>query len=327
MEVKILSFAEIENLNIGVAEIIDAVETGFKLKGEGKVELPPKIGIYPRGDCHIHAMPCHVGGQLDVAGIKWVSGYSTNREKGLPYISGVICLNDAETGFVKAVMDANWITAWRTGAATGVCAKHMADPEAETIAIIGLGVQGRTNTVALANVLKHLKRVQAFDIHSSQTEKYKNFIEETIEGIEVIPCATAEEAVRGADVIVTCTAIVENPDRFISVDWLKENSLSIALDYDSSYEAAVMAHAGAFVCDDTNQYLLTRNQGVHFQRGYPGTGQILGDLGELCAGKFQLPARGNRAAVLMGIASHDVLTADLVYRKAETEGIGTLVQI
>ncbi|GAB6280339.1 MAG: hypothetical protein STSR0007_04030 [Thermovirga sp.] len=109
-----------------------------------------------RKDCFIHAMPCYVGGDVDAAGIKWVAGYPSNQAKGLPYITGVMCLNESGTGFVKAIMDANWITAWRTGAATGICAKHMADPESETIAIIGLGVQGRTNTMALAEALPKL---------------------------------------------------------------------------------------------------------------------------------------------------------------------------
>jgi len=327
MDVKILSRKDIEKLDVGIDEVIEVVEAGFRLKGEKKVELPPKIGIHPRADCHIHAMPCHVAGQMDVAGIKWISGYSTNQEKGLPYITGIVCLNDVNTGFVKAVMDANWITAWRTGAATGVCAKYMADSDSETIAIIGLGVQGRTNAIALANVLPKLKRIQAFDLYPSQSEKYKDFLGDKLKGVEIALCATAEEAVKGADVIVTCTAIVENPKRYIRQDWLKKNSLSIAVDYDSSFEAGVMVAVEAFVCDDLNQYIRTQDQGVHFQKGYPGVNDILGDLGDLCSGKIQSPMKGYRSAVLMGIASHDVLTADLIYRKAEKTGIGKVVQI
>jgi ornithine cyclodeaminase/alanine dehydrogenase len=327
MEIRILSFEEIDALGISVTEVMDVVEKGFRLKGEGKVELPAKIGIHPRKDCFIHAMPCFVGADADVAGIKWVSGYPPNQAKGLPYINGIMCLNEAETGIVKSIMDANWITAWRTGAATGVCARHMADPDAGTLAVIGLGVQGRTNTVAVAKALPGLSVVKAYDAYTQQLEKYKSLIEKDLPGINVLPCRSVQEAVDGADVVVTCTPIVADPERFVKSDWLKKDCLAIAVDYDSAFDAEVMSKAEAFVCDDKNQYLWTQEQGAYFQKGYPGKEDILGDMGDLCAGKVSSPRKGRRGAVLMGIASHDVLTADLVYRKAIEKGVGKVVQI
>lgn len=119
MEVMLISQKEIESLRIPVTEVMDVVEKGFALKGEEKMEMPAKVGIHPRKDCFIHAMPCYAGGSADVAGIKWVSGYPINQAKGLPYITGIMCLNDPDTGFVKVLMDANWITAWRTGPQPG----------------------------------------------------------------------------------------------------------------------------------------------------------------------------------------------------------------
>ncbi|MFP4481610.1 MAG: ornithine cyclodeaminase family protein [Thermovirgaceae bacterium] len=327
MNIRILSLAEIEGLGISVAEIMDVVEKGFRLKGEGEIELPAKIGIHPRKDCFIHAMPCFVGDDVDVSGIKWVSGYPINQPKGLPYITGVMCLNDSETGFVKALMDAGWITAWRTGAASGVCARHMADPESETIAVIGLGVQGRTNTVALAKALPGLKTVKAFDVHLQQVEKYGELIAKDLPGLDVVPCDTVKDAVHGADVVVTCTPIVAEPERFVRSEWLKDDCLAIAVDYDSAFDADVMKQAEVFVCDDRNQYLWTQKQGVYFQKGYPGEKDILGDMGDLCAGMVRSPKKGRRGAVLMGIASHDVLTADLIYRKAVEERVGEVVEI
>lgn len=109
-------------------EVIDAVETGWKNAGEGKVELPPKIGVHPRHDCYMHAMPCWVGGDTDMAGIKWVCGFPTNLQKDLTYNNGVFILNSVETGVVEAIMDCNWMTTWRTGAAAGIGAKYFADP-------------------------------------------------------------------------------------------------------------------------------------------------------------------------------------------------------
>ncbi|MGC9490814.1 MAG: ornithine cyclodeaminase family protein [Thermovirgaceae bacterium] len=327
MNIRVLSLAEIEGLGISITEVMDVVEKGFKLKGEGKVELPAKIGIHPRHDCFIHAMPCFVGADADVAGIKWVSGYPINQSKGLPYITGVMCLNDPETGFVKAFMDAGWITAWRTGAATGVCARHMGDPESKTLAVIGLGVQGRTNTIALANSLPRLKTVKAYDVHSFQVERYRELIAKDLPDLDVVPCETVREAVKGADVVVTCTPIVAEPKRFVRSDWLQDDCLAIAVDYDSAFDADVMTGTEAFVCDDRNQYLWTQKQGVYFQKGYPGEKDILGDMGDLCSGKVTAPTKGRRGAVLMGIASHDVLTADLIYRKSAEKRVGKVIDI
>lgn len=90
--------------------------------------MPPKPGVHPRADCFIHAMPAYVRGAVEAAGVKWVSGYPPNRPKGLPYISGVLLLNDPETGIPIAVMDCAYITALRTGASVGVAAKYFAKP-------------------------------------------------------------------------------------------------------------------------------------------------------------------------------------------------------
>lgn len=327
MELLCISEAQVESLGIGVAEVMEVVERGFVLKGEGKMELPAKIGVHPRHDCFIHAMPCWIGGDVDVAGIKWVAGYPINQARGLPYITGVWCLNDSETGFVKAIMDANWITAWRTGAASGVCARHMADPDSETIAVVGLGVQGWTNTMAILEALPKVREIRAYDPYPEQLDKYRSRVAPGLGEAKILPCGSVQEAVKDADVVVTCTPIVAEPERFVRSQWLKEDVLIISVDYDSAFDADVMTDAVAFVCDDMNQYLWTQEQGIYFQKGYPVKEQILGDMGHICAGLRKAPFKGRRAAVLMGIASHDVMTGHLIYRKALEKGVGSKVEI
>ncbi|MBN1333348.1 MAG: ornithine cyclodeaminase family protein [Synergistales bacterium] len=321
-----LSQAEVESLNVSMAELVDAVEEGFKLKGEGKVELPAKIGVHARKDCYIHAMPCWIGGDVDVMGIKWAAGYPSNQAKGLPYINGIWCMNDCETGMLKAVMDANWMTAYRTGAASGVCAKYMADPDSEVVSIIGLGVQGRTNLLAMQEVLPKMKRVQIYDIFPQQVEKYLAAMQPQVSGAEFVNCPDVESCVKDADVVITCAPILEKPERFVRSSWLKEDVLAIAVDYDSSFDADIMIENGPFVCDDKNQYLSTQSWGVYFQGGYPLSDQIYADMGELCAGIYEPVRKGTRGAVLMGIASHDIMTGRLLYKKALEKGIGTWVK-
>ena len=107
------------------ADVLRAVDGGFAAKGRGQTEMPPKPGVHTRADCFIHAMPAYVR-EVEVAGLKWVSGYPPNAAKGLPYISGLLVLNDPETGIPIAVMDCAWITAMRTGASVGISAKYLA---------------------------------------------------------------------------------------------------------------------------------------------------------------------------------------------------------
>ena len=97
----------------------------FKEKGKKMVEMPPKPGIHTRPDAFIHAMPAYIS-NLNAAGMKWVSGYPENYKKNLPYIAGLLILNDIETGIPICVMDCTWITAMRTGAATALAAKYLA---------------------------------------------------------------------------------------------------------------------------------------------------------------------------------------------------------
>ncbi|MBN2123111.1 MAG: ornithine cyclodeaminase family protein, partial [Deltaproteobacteria bacterium] len=100
-----LSQAEVAAVGLSMAEIIEALETAFREKGEGRVEVPPKPGIHPGGgDNFIHAMPAYIPG-MKSAGVKWVSGFTENYRRGLPYITGLLILNDPETGLPLAVMD------------------------------------------------------------------------------------------------------------------------------------------------------------------------------------------------------------------------------
>ena len=154
-----LSRSDVETVNLSMAEIIDGLDRMFVEKGEGKVEMPPKPGIHTQPDAFIHAMPAYIP-SLESAGMKWVSGYPANQEKGLPYISGLLILNDPETGIPTCVMDCTWITAMRTGAATAVAAKYLARKDSSTVGIVACGVQGRGNLEALSCVfdIRKLRR-------------------------------------------------------------------------------------------------------------------------------------------------------------------------
>src|SRR5258705_11540711 len=108
-----LSQSDVAAVGLGMAEIIAALELMFREKGEGRVEMPPKIGIHPMTDAFIHAMPAAIRGQK-TAGIKWVGCYPENSKRGLPYGTGRLILNDYGTRIPIAPMQSTWLTARRT---------------------------------------------------------------------------------------------------------------------------------------------------------------------------------------------------------------------
>ena len=137
-----LSYDDVTRVELSMSEIIESMERMFRAKGEGKTEMPPKPGIHPGGgDNFIHAMPAYIP-DLESSGIKWVSGFPKNPEKGLPYISGLLIFNDVHTGLPLSVMDCGWITAKRTGAASAISARYLARPESAAMGMLGCGVQG-----------------------------------------------------------------------------------------------------------------------------------------------------------------------------------------
>lgn len=325
MQVKILSKDQVASLGLTMREIMDALIEGWKIRATEEVELPAKIGIHPRKDCYIHAMPCYVK-KIDTSIIKWAAGYPPNLAKKLAYINGIIVVNNSETGLAEIIMDSAWVTAWRTGAAAGVCAQFMGNEDSSVAAVIGTGVQGITTGIAFKTAFPGLKTMKIYDVLPSQLERFENEVRKYCPDLEFVRCATPEECVKDADLISTCVPILEKPNRFIKKSWLKPNVLVVTSDYDSAVSEDVM-NSDCFVCDDRNQYLETQGWGTYFQNGYPKEDKLFADMAEVCAGLKKPVRTGMRGAVLMGVALHDVMTVRLIQEKLKTNNIGTDVEI
>ena len=312
-----LSRADVEATGVTMREIIDALEIGFREHGEGRVEMPPKPGIHPRPNCFIHAMPAYIPA-LRSAGVKWVSGYPGNQQRGLPYISGLLILNDDETGIPLAVMDCTWITATRTGAATAVAARRLARPESGVVGILGCGVQGRSNVAALRELFP-LRRVVAYDIVTDQAQRFAAEVEERW-GLDVVVANEPREAVAGCDIVVTAGPILHTPHATIKAGWLEPGAFASSLDYDSYWDRAALREVDKFCTDDVPQYEEHRRLG-YFQNMPP----IYATVGELVAEKK--PGRENPQERTMtcnlGLAMDDMAVAPIVYQRALAGGIGT----
>jgi ornithine cyclodeaminase/alanine dehydrogenase-like protein (mu-crystallin family) len=319
MEQKILylSKADVEAIDVPMERIIAALEAMFREKGEGRVEMPPKPGIHPRPDSFIHAMPAYLP-NLKSAGMKWVGGFPENIRKGLPYISGLIILNDPETGIPLSVMDCTWITAKRTGAATAVAAKYLARPDSKTVGMLGCGVQGRSNLEAL-KVLFPVQRVMAYDTDREIRELYAAEIAKKW-AIEARPVKTPREAVAGCDVVVTAGPILKTPHATIQSGWLEEGSFASLVDYDSYWHRDALKETDKFCTDDIPQLEYYKTIG-YFQDIPP----VYAELGELVTGRK--PGRENPAERTMtcnlGLALDDIATAPLVFKLAVEKGLGT----
>jgi ornithine cyclodeaminase/alanine dehydrogenase len=278
--------------------------------------MPPKPGIHPGQDSFMHAMPAYVP-HLKAAGIKWVSGNPGNQAKGLPYISGLLILNDPETGIPLAVMDATWITGKRTGAASAVAAKYLARKDSSSLGVIACGVQGRSHLEAFAHLFP-LQKVRAYDIRPDLAAEYARDMSAAFD-LDVQVVSTVKEAVQGMDIVVTSGPILKDPSPVIEPGWLSPGAFASPVDFDSYWTGAALQEMDKLVTDDISQMEYYRQAG-YFQK----TPKAWADLGDIAAGTK--PGRENdqerTAALNLGIALDDMATASLIYHRALARGLG-----
>jgi ornithine cyclodeaminase/alanine dehydrogenase len=316
-----LSQEDVRTVALDITTIIDLLEKAFHEKGMGKVEMPPKPGIHTQPDAFIHAMPAYIP-SLRSAGIKWVSGYPANQSMGLPYITGLLILNDVETGVPLAVMDCVWITAYRTAGATALAAKYLARPDSETIGIIACGVQGRTNLEALA-ALFPVKKVYVYDIDGDVQRRYVEEMGKLLD-LEITGVDKPSEAVRESDLIVTSGPILKKPNPTIERGWMKEGAFGSAVDFDSYWAPEAMAQMDKISTDDHAQFDYYRSQG-YFQH----TPAPYADLGEIVAGTASTRENDHERilAINLGLAIDDMAVAPEIYRRAKELGVGTWLDL
>ncbi|MCG8619696.1 MAG: hypothetical protein MI802_26030 [Desulfobacterales bacterium] len=318
-----LSQKDVADAGLTMDRIIDTVEKGFVEMGNGRVEMPPKPGVHPgEGDNFIHAMPAYIPA-MKSCGVKWVSGYPGNPEKGLPYINGLLIYNDPDTGLPLSVMDCTWITAMRTAAASAVSAKYLARPESATIGILACGVQGHTNLEAM-NVLFPLKKVYAFDTKADQADSLAKYGRETL-GLDVEIVSDPKKAVTGCDIVVTSGPILKVPHATIKKDWVDEGAFVSCVDFDSFFSRNALAQADKWTTDNLAQYNHYKDH-VGFFIDCP---DIYAELGELVTGKKK--GRENDTertfAANLGLAMEDMAVCPLIFDLAKDKQLGTWLEL
>ena len=291
-------------------------------------ELPPKLGVHPRPEgSFMHAMPAHLRGRAatggdDLLGMKWVAGFATNNERGLPAVNALVILNDPATGLPRAILDGGPITAQRTAAVSGVAIRHFApapDGRAARAGLIGAGTQGHSHLAVLGAVLPGVA-LTLFDRHPERGAALAAEARTTA-GIGTVTVALdAREAVRDADVVVTAASF--GPVRQVmTADWLRSDALVVPVDYATYLAAEVARTAALFLVDDRGQFLANRDAGLF--DGYPDPTATLGEA--LLAGAPR-PAVGRVVVTHLGVGLADVLFADAIVRRAESLGLGVLLE-
>lgn len=294
----------------------------------GAAELPPKIAVHPRPPgAFAHAMPAFLpgsagDGSADLLGMKWVLGFATNANLGLPAIHGLLLLNDPVTGVPTAVLDAGPITAQRTAAVSGVAIRAFAPPIAgrpPRAALIGAGVQGMSHLPVLGYALPGVE-LAVFDLDPDRAATLAELARRTsgVAAAEVAP--SARDAVEGADVVVSAASFVAPAERQAMTNaWLEPQALVVPVDYATYCAAEVAREAALFLVDHTGQFLANREAG-NFD-GYPDPAAM---IGEALAAGVSRPA-GRVVATHLGTGLADVVFGSAVLSAAAARGLGMLL--
>jgi ornithine cyclodeaminase/alanine dehydrogenase len=317
VELIYLSRPDIERIGLTMRDTIGLVEPALHEHGLGQVEMPPKPGVHPLPQTFIHAMPAYIP-KLGAIGLKWVGCFPDNFQLDLEQTTGVIVMNDPQTGLPLAVMDCSWVTAMRTAAVTAIGAKYLARRDSKVLGIVGAGVQGRTNLIALQEVLPDLNEVRVFDKRPEVIERYIAEMSPQFRG-QIAAAKNVEEAVRKSDVVVTATMFyLDRP--FVKTDWFTPGMFAAPLEADYAWEPAAVKLADKFVTDDWEQTRYFAQHGC-FPEGMP---KLHAQLGEIVCGKKPGRERADERIMAMnlGMAIEDVTVGKRLYELALERGIG-----
>lgn len=226
--------------------VIKDVERVYVLNSDGDVIAPGKC-VMRWGQTvedentlgRINAMPGYIGGEYDMAGIKWIGSGPQNYKKGLPRASVTIILNDPDTKLPLCVADGTEVSTMRTGASGGVAVKYLAKSDAKIMTICGAGAQAPTQLEAALIGRPTINTVYVYDIRPENAERFAKATMEKYPNIKAIPVSDIETAVRESD-IIDCVTLAAEP--FIKGEWLKKGALVMNMaDYEVDNECVKRA--------------------------------------------------------------------------------------
>jgi len=330
MQLRVLSREDVRQA-VSMAEAIQIVEDAFIQLSSGKAVVPIRTPIdIPRHHGTILFMPAYLS-DSDAAGVKVVSVFPDNIRAGRPTISALVVINDATTGEPQAVLDGSYLTALRTGAASGVATRWLSRKESSIVAIFGAGTQGRTQLEAVCEV-RNVYRVWVYDIARETAELFAEEMKQRGGRIpaDVRVAAFPTEAVREADVI--CTATTSRKPVFSHKD-LKTgvhiNGIGSfkpemqEIDEITARSALIVVDSREAAWAEAGDLMIPRDKGLLNEN------DIYAEIGEIA--NRQKPGRVNDEQTTffkaVGNAIQDIAVASFLLKKANREGLGTIVEI
>ncbi|MDW7726902.1 MAG: alanine dehydrogenase [Candidatus Methanoperedens sp.] len=311
---------EVESL-LDMKGTLKVVEEAFRQHGLGKVQMPPKLYLYfKKHNGDLRTMPAYLEEQ-DITGVKIVNVHPGNPAKNLPTVMALVILNSTETGAPLAVMDGTYLTDMRTGAAGGVAVKYLARKNAKTVGLVGTGNQARTQLLAISEVMD-IEEVKAVSASEKGTMAFKDEMEKMI-GCSITVKKNVKD-VCDCDILVTTT-----PSRkpVVMNGWIGEGTHINAIGADAAgkeeLDPAILRRA-KIVVDDIPQASHSGEVNVPLSEGLIAAGDICCEIGGVVAGMKKARTDDSDITVFdsTGLAIQDVVTADMVYRKALEKGVG-----
>ncbi len=289
----------------------------------GRVTQPVRsaVPLGPPGQ-YLGVMPALVPA-AGALGAKLVSVVPSNAARGLSTHLGVVVLFDVETGDVRAVMDARYITEVRTAAVSAVSARHMARPDASCLGLVGAGVQARSHLEVFAAV-RPLSRVRVWGPDASQVDAFVRDMSRAL-GVDIQAAASAEHAVCGADLVVLATS---SDQPVVRSEWIAGGAHVVSVGACRPHQREMdplLVARGRVVVDSLDAAIVESGDIVSgIAEGRFGRDHLAGELGAVVAGV--VPGRTRRDEVTifksLGLAVEDVATAALVARRAEARALG-----
>jgi ornithine cyclodeaminase len=343
---RLLTEADVRSV-LTMADLIETMRSALERFSHGRVTQPVRTVIPVQEDAFLGVMPAFVRGRAgaetsaadaaaappDTAlGAKLVTVFNGNHARGLDSHLASIVLMDPATGALLALMDGRYITEARTAAVSAVSSSLLARKTAQSLAIIGSGVQARSHLEALSRV-HNLRQVTVWSPQKSHRDQFVEWANSTLAARRtgsnqsdprVAAVEHAGEAVVGADVIVLVTS---SPTPVLDNGWVKPGAHVISVGAcrpnQREMDPALVARARLFVDSRTAALVESGDVVLGMQEQRFGADHIVAELGELVAGAA---GRRNDTEVTifksLGLAVEDVTAADLAYRRAAARGVG-----
>jgi len=327
LKVRILS-EEDTRAAIGMKEAIAVVARAFSQLSSGRARVPVRSRIETASGVALF-MPAYLQDSADLA-VKIVSVYNRNPDLGLPTVSAIVVALEAKTGRPLAIMNGTWLTALRTGAASGVATELLARRDASTVALFGAGVQARTQLLAVCTV-RDVREVRVYDPSFFKAES----LADDMGGLGVVPSKvtpvnTPKEAILDADIVVTATTSTRPV--FNSKDVMPGAHINgigsytpemQEIDPETVRRAKIVVDSREACLAEAGDIIIPLRQGLISES------HIYAEIGEIINGSK--PGRESAREVTLfksvGNAVQDAAVAGYILRAAEKKGLGTLVEL